>query len=149
MDAQGAKQLASVPSGLDDLVTGAEAGATPDANAVDGLTTVSSPPFRLGGPATTGWQLTFRWAFAHNATSTTADFLRVSAYDQAAHHATTLWRVRGGNTNRNGTWKSRTIDLDAFAGKNIELVFQANSSTSAALVEAAVDDVRVYQVTSP
>ena len=60
-----------------------------------------------------------------------------------------MWRVRGGNTNRNATWRSRTIHLDAFAGKNIEVVFQANSSTSAALVEAAVDDVRVYQVTSP
>ena len=41
--------------------------------------------------------------------------------------------------------RTRTLSLDAFAGQTVRLTVEASDGASDSLVEAAVDDVRVYQ----
>jgi aminopeptidase S len=66
----------------------------------------------------------------------------VSVIDGSAR--TSVWSVNGKRQNRNATWSSRTINLDAFAGRSIRLLIEAADGGTGNLVEAAVDDVRVY-----
>ena len=70
----GPKQLGNVTSGAKALVTGAAAGATADANDLDGLTTVRSTAIDL--PAAPGQRFTFRYVFAHGANSSARRPLR-------------------------------------------------------------------------
>jgi hypothetical protein len=140
-DGSGVKQRARVPSGQSDLVTGQRAGATVNANDLDGgVTSVLSPPFRLA--AGTGWRLLLRYTFAHDARASAADYLRVSVVAGSAR--TVLWSVAGRAENRNASWSARTINLDAFAGRSLRILIEAGDGGPDNLVEAAVDDVRVY-----
>lgn len=136
----GVKQQGTTTSGLADLVTGAAAGSGANANDVDGgTTTVRSPAFTLGSAGSTGWRLTFNYTFAHNNKARAADYLRVSiggdvVFTQTGHAA-----------NRNAVWKPVSINLDAYAGQTVRVVISAADGGADSLVEAAVDDVRVFQ----
>jgi len=137
----GVKQRAKVPSGQADLVTGRLAGGSATANDVDGgVTSVRSTALDLDGAS--AWRLFLRFTFAHDSRATSADYLRVSVIDGSAR--TIVWSVNGKRQNRNATWSSRTINLDAFAGRSIRLLIEAADGGTGNLVEAAVDDVRVY-----
>ena len=57
-----------------------------------------------------------------------------------------MWRASGSATERNAAWQLVTVPLDAYAGQNVRLTLEACDCAGASLVEAAVDDVRVYQV---
>jgi len=140
--AAGIKQRAAVPSGQHALVTGAKAGKKANAKDVDGGTSsVRSPAIELG-PGT-GWRVSLRWYFAHNAKSSKADFLRLSVLHNGT--PTPLLEVRGKGANRNAAWASATLDLDAWAGQTVRLLLEASDGGPDSLVEAAVDDVRVYR----
>jgi murein tripeptide amidase MpaA len=137
----GVKQRSDVVSGRIALVTGAAAGSGPAANDVDGgLTSAVSPPVQLraGKP----WTLSFRYTFAHGAASA-ADFLRVRVI--AGGSASTVFAIEGGPNERNGTWKTATVDLSRFAGKSVRLLVEASDGGGDSLLEAALDDVRVYR----
>jgi carboxypeptidase T len=138
-DAAGVKQPGRARSGEDTLVTGAAAGASAGANAVDGTTSVLSPEITLGSGR---WTLKFKFSFAHNAASTAADYLRVSVVHGGS--TTTLWAVRGQASNRNGRWRGKSFSLDAYAGQGVQLLITA-SGAAGHLVEAELDDVRVFQ----
>ena len=45
--------------------------------------------------------------------------------------------------NDNGAWASTTVDVSAFAGQSVLIVVEAANASTASLVEAAVDDVRI------
>ena len=136
----GAKQLGTTSSGVTDLVTGAAAGSAPAANDIDGgVTSVRSPAFTLGSAGSTGWTLDFRYTFAHNASATAADYLKVSIGGDV------LFTQAGFTGNRNATWSAASVNLDAYAGQTVRITIQAADGGSDALVEAAIDDVRVYQ----
>ncbi len=138
--AGGTKQPATVPSGSRALVTGAAAGLSADANDLDGGTTTAlSPPIRLSAAA--GQRLTFRWAFAHGASSTAEDGLRVSVVGQSG--SVDALAFAGAPANRNGTWASASFLLDAFAGQTVRIRIEATDGGADSLVEALVDDVRV------
>jgi len=138
----GVKQRAKVPSGQSDLVTGRLAGSSATANDLDGgVTSALSPAFRLDGGS--GWRLFLRLTFAHDSRSTSADFLRVSVVEGATR--TVVWSVTGKRQNRNARWTARTFNLDAFAGRSVRLLIEAADGGVNNLVEAAVDDVRVYR----
>ena len=78
-NAAGIKQRAYGFSGLASLVTGALTGGSVTANDVDGgVTSALSPEIRLGSPGSTGWTLSFRYTFAHNAQAKAGDQLRES-----------------------------------------------------------------------
>ena len=72
----GTQQVGTTPSGVNDLVTGAAAGASVGANDVDGGTTsIRSPAITI--PATGTTTLSFKSYFAHLNNSGTDDFFRV------------------------------------------------------------------------
>ena len=136
----GVKQAKQAFSGQYELVTGASAGSSANSNDVDGgTTTAQSPSFKLGSASSTGWTLDFEYTFAHNATSTSADYLRILA------NGTEAFRVAGSKTNQNAAWTHATVSLNALAGQTVRLTVEASDGANDSLVEAAVDDVRVYQ----
>ena len=49
----------------------------------------------------------------------------------------------GAATNVNGAWATATASLNAFAGQTVRIAIEAADASTASLVEAAVDDVRV------
>jgi carboxypeptidase T len=132
----GAKQLGTTVSGVNDLVTGRLAGADAGANDVDGgVTQMTSPAITLTGGSS--YTLSFSYYLAHGSNSSSADYLKVKV------GATTVLQELGTASNDNGAWTSATINLDAFAGQTVQIVVEAADLSSASLVEAAVDDVRI------
>ncbi|MDP8904822.1 MAG: M14 family metallopeptidase [Chloroflexota bacterium] len=139
--AAGVKQKAATRSGQADLVTGAAAGGSASANDVDGgITSVLSPPMKLGSGS---WTLSFGYYFAHDRQASASDFLRVRVV--AGSTRTTIFAVAGAATERNAAWSTVSRRLDAYAGQTIRLLIEAGDVGAASLIEAAVDDVRVYR----
>jgi hypothetical protein len=129
----GAKQLGTTTSGTFDLVTGASAGSSAGANDIDGgITTIRSPSITLPANAT----LTFAWYLAHGSNASSADFFRVRVND------TIVFQQLGAATNRNGAWATRSVSLANFSGP-VTIQFEAADASTASLVEAGVDDVRI------
>ena len=136
----GAKQLGTVPSGSNALVTGAAAGSTANDDDLDGRTTVRSRPITL--PSGAGQRLTFRYVFAHSAGSSSDDRLR-AIVETADGTRTTIFTKLGTPVDVDGTWASASIPLDAWAGQTIRLRFEAVDGGAANLLEVELDDIRV------
>jgi hypothetical protein len=49
----------------------------------------------------------------------------------------------GAAANVNGAWTTSSVSLNQFAGQTIRLVITAADASTASLVEAGVDDVRI------
>ena len=56
-----------------------------------------------------------------------------------------MFRVSGSAQNRNAAWQRATVSLDDFAGQTVRLVVESADGGPDSLVEAQLDDVRVYQ----
>ena len=139
--ASGPKQLAS-SSGQYDLATGGGAGANAQANDLDGTTTIRSRAVTLDAdPANVG-ELAFRYTFAHGLSSTSADWFRVQV-EQEDGTRTTVFQQSGRHADRDGSWATVNVNLDAYAGQTIRIVVQAKDGGPDNLVEAAIDDVRI------
>ena len=135
----GAKQLGTTVSGVNDLVTGAAAGtAAGDFDLDGGITSITSPAITLSGGST--YRLALSYYLAHGSNSSSADYLRVRVVGSTT---STVLDVRGAATNRNGAWTAANVDLTAFAGQTVRIVIDAADASTASLVEAGVDDVRV------
>lgn len=136
----GAKQLGTTVSGVNDLVTGRLAGAAAGDHDVDGgVTTITSPQVTLTGHA--NYAVQFSQYLAHGSNSSSADYLRVGVQDGAT--TTWVWARNGAAANLNGAWGAGSASLNPWAGRTIRLVVQAADASTASLVEAGVDDVRV------
>lgn len=123
------------------LVTGALRGVSSSANDLDGgLTSVRSAQVMLGSPGSSGWTLSFRYTFAHAANAGPDDYLRVSV------NGTVLFAQNGFAGFRGAQWTPVTLSLDAFAGQSVRVRIEACDCGSDSLIEAAVDDLRVYQL---
>jgi hypothetical protein len=139
----GAKQLGTTTSGSNDLVTGATAGASAGDNDVDGgVTSIRSPAIAL--PATGNLSLTFASYLANGSNSSTADFLRVRVVGNTTQ---TVYSRAGAAANVNGAWLTNTVSLNAFAGQTVRILIEAADASTASLVEAGVDDLRVTRST--
>jgi murein tripeptide amidase MpaA len=136
----GPKQLGNVPSGVRAFVTGALAGASANANDLDGLTTVRSAQIDL--PVTTGQKLTFRYVFAHDGRSSVADRFAAIVEDSTGAQTTVFLRT-GAPSDLDGVWRAASVSLDPWAGTTIHVRFQAADGGPNNLVEVEVDDVRV------
>jgi subtilisin family serine protease len=134
-------QLTNTTSGSNDLVTGASAGTGAGSFDVDGgVTTIQSPAITL--PSSGTLTLTFSWYLAHLNNSSSADFFRCVVVTGST---STVFQQLGAATNRAGSWSTATVNLSGFAGQTIRLRFEAADASTASLVEAGVDDVRVVQ----
>jgi carboxypeptidase T len=135
----GVKQKGRTTSGSFDLVTGA-AGGKANSNDVDGgVTSVRSPALKLGGGSSSGWRLDFNYTFAHNRKASSADYLRVLV------NGDVVFSQAGFAGNRNAVWTPASINLDAYAGQTVRITIEAADNGPDSVVEAAVDDVSVYQ----
>ncbi|MEW9534504.1 M14 family zinc carboxypeptidase [Microbispora sp. NPDC049125] len=140
-DSSGPKQLATPVSGSYDLVTGAAAGASAGDGDVDGgVTTIRSPAITL--PASGTLTLSFSWYLAHGSNASSADYLRVSV---AGSTTSTVFQQLGAASDRDAAWATATASLTGFAGQTVRVVVEAADASTASLVEAAVDDVRITQ----
>ncbi len=132
-------QLGTTTSGVNDLVTGASAGASAGVNDVDGgATTCTSPSITLPTGTIT---LTFSWYLAHLNNATSADYFRVSVV--VGTSSTVVFSQAGAAANRAGAWATGTVNLSSFAGQTIRLRVEAADASTASLIEAGVDDVVV------
>ncbi len=136
----GAKQLGTTTSGTFDLVTGAAAGAAAgDFDLDGGTTTIRSGPITL--PASGNLNLSFAWYLAHGTNASSADFFRVRILVGTTF--TQVFQQLGAATNRNGSWLTSSASLNAFRGQTIRIQVEAADASTASLVEAGVDDVRI------
>jgi extracellular elastinolytic metalloproteinase len=136
----GTKQQGTTVSGVNDLVTGAPAGASAGVNDIDGGTTsIQSPAITLSGGTT--FTLTFSYYLAHGTNSSTADFFRVRIVSGTT--VTTVFQELGSTANDNAAFTAQTVNLSQFAGQTIRILIEAADAAGASLVEAAVDDVRI------
>jgi hypothetical protein len=141
--ASGPKQAGAATSGSRVYVTGARKGASATANDLDGgVTTMRSAPIVMpNDPANIG-PLTFRYVFAHDAKGTTADQLRLSIEKEDGSR-TPIWSVKGNGKDRDASWQLAWLNVDAYAGQTIRLVFSAVDGGGGNLVEAELDDIRI------
>jgi extracellular elastinolytic metalloproteinase len=136
----GVKQLGTTTSGVNDLVTGRLAGASAGANDVDGgVTSMRSPAITLPAGALS---LSFSYYFAHATNSSTADFLRVSVVGTTT---AVVFQELGAATNDDAVWANTTVSLNAFAGQTVRILVETSDASTASLVEAAIDDVKITQ----
>jgi hypothetical protein len=135
-------QLGSVTSGTRALVTGHKAGSSASSYDIDGgITSIRSVPIAVPDP--TG-DLSFRYYFAHASNSSDMDFFR--AYIETADgHRTVVTEERGSAKNDPPAWLGTRVSLAPWAGQTIRIVFEAADRGPASTVEAAVDDVKVWQ----
>ena len=139
-NSSGIKQLGTTVSGLNDLSTGRLAGAAAgDFDLDGGLTSVRSPSITL--PSSGSLTLSFSFYLAHGSNSSSADFLRVRVVSGATN--TTVFQRLGAAVNVNGAWASTIVNLNAFAGQTITIFIEAADASTASLVEAGIDDVRI------
>ena len=134
------KQLGTTTSGSMAFVTGTSAGT--DASAYDldgGLTSISSPLIKL--PETTG-NLTFRYYFAHGASSSSADGFRAVVVREDGSRTVVKEELGAANAD-DASWASVSVPMQPWAGQRVRILFEAWDHSSSSLVEAAVDDVRV------
>jgi carboxypeptidase T len=136
----GPKQLGTTTSGAIAFVTGAPAGTSANADDLDGLSTVRSPAIGLNAAA--GQHLTFRYVFAHDRKSTSADHLRAIVEAQDGTQ-TAVYNVSGTSADVDGVWHAASISMDRWAGQTVHLRFEAADGGANNLVEVELDDIRI------
>lgn len=137
----GPKQLGTTVSGLNDLVTGRLAGTSAGSFDIDGgVTTIQSPAIAL--PSTGTLTLSFSFYLAHGTNSSTADFFRVRVVGSTT---SLVFEELGAANDDDAVWESRSVNISSFAGQTVRIRIEAADASTASLVEAAVDDVRIVQ----
>jgi hypothetical protein len=137
----GPKQLGTTVSGVNDLVTGRLAGVSAGAFDIDnGVTSIQSPPITL--PATGTLTLSFQYYLAHGSNATSADYFRVRVVGTTT---TTPLNVLGAPVNRDGVWTAFSGNISGQAGQTVRILIDAADASTASLVEAGVDDVKITQ----
>ena len=137
----GTKQLGTTVSGTNDLVTGRLAGAAAGDFDVDGgTTTVRSPAITL--PSTGTLTLSFSYYFAHGTNSSSADFFRVKVIGSTT---STVLEELGSTLNDDAAWATGSVNITSFAGQTVRIQIEAADASTASLVEAGVDDVKIVQ----
>ncbi len=137
----GTKQLGTTVSGVNDLVTGASAGtAAGDFDLDGGVSSIRSPAITL--PSTGTLTLSFSYYLAHGTNSSTADYLRVRVVGTTT---SLVLEELGAANNDDAVWATHSVNVTAFAGQSVRILIEAADASTASLVEAAVDDVKIVQ----
>jgi len=141
-NSSGAKQLATTVSGTNDLVTGRLAGTDAGTHDVDGgVTSIRSPAITL--PSTGTLTLSLSYYLAHGSNSSSADFFRVSIVHSGG--TTAVFTRNGAASNLNAAWAAASANLTPYAGQSVRILIEAADTSTASLVEAAVDNVSITQ----
>ena len=99
----------------------AEPGSAAGSNDVDGgITSIQSPAIAL--PAASTITLSFQLYFAHLNNATSVDLFRVRVVN-ANGQAQTVFARGGTASNVAGVWVTRTVNLSAYAGQTVRLIF--------------------------
>ncbi|MGB7342836.1 MAG: DUF4347 domain-containing protein [Pirellulaceae bacterium] len=133
-------QLNSGHTGSRALVTGLAAGGSAGSYDVDsGLTSVLSPEIDLPSGAEIELSFSYYLAYLNNAsnddffhTAIIVDGNDIELYSDHAH-----------NANTSAQWQDVTLDLSAYAGQTVQVLFEAADALGASLIEASVDDVKI------
>lgn len=137
----GALQLTAF-QGSNSLVTGRLSGTAAGAYDVDGgLTSAQSPAVAL--PSSGTLTLSLAWYLAHLNNSSSADYFRVSVVHNGG--TTTLFNQAGAASNRYGSWATGSYNLTPYAGQSVRILVQAADTSTASLVEAAIDNVTIIR----
>ncbi|MFV2108704.1 M14 family zinc carboxypeptidase [Micromonospora sp. LOL_015] len=135
----GALQLTAY-QGSNSLVTGRLAGSSAGSYDIDsGATSARSPAVAL--PSSGTLTLSLAWYLAHLNNSSSADYLRISVVHSGG--TTTLLNQSGAGSNRYGSWSTSSYNLTPYAGQTVRILVEAADASTASLVEAAIDDVRI------
>jgi len=135
----GYKQLGTTASGSFALVTGPLAGSSAGAYDLDGgVTSMRSPAINL--PSGRTLTLSFKYYLAHYTNSSSADYLRVKVIGSTT---TTVFQELGAANDDDAAWATFSVNLDSFAGQTVYIVVEAADTSTASLVEAAVDDMLI------
>lgn len=59
--------------------------------------------------------------------------------------ASQVFQSPGAAVNRNGVWTPASANISSFAGQTVRIRIEAADASTASLVEAAIDDVRITQ----
>ncbi len=138
-NSSGPKQLGTTVSGSNDLVTGRLAGSSAGSYDIDGGTTsIRSPNITL--PSSGNITLSFSYYLAHGTNSSSADFLRVQVVGSSTQ---TVFEELGAANDDDAVWATFSGSLNSFAGQTVYLLISAADASTASLVEAAIDDVRI------
>lgn len=105
-----------------------------------GVTTIQSPPITL--PSSGTLTLSFSYYMAHGTNSSSADFLRVFVVGSTTSQ---VFQELNAANDDDGVWASTTASLNAFAGQTVRIRIEAADASTASLVEAGIDDVRITQ----
>ncbi len=141
----GAKQLGTTTSGVNDLVTGRLAGSGVGSWDIDsGETSIESPPIEL--PAGASLELSFDWYFAHTSNSSADDYLTVTV--QGVSDQVVLDQ-RANGTDRDAAWQRTTVDISSFAGQTVTLLIAAADGGGGSIVEAGVDSLLIEALAPP
>src|SRR5205814_1458492 len=82
--------------------------------------------------------------FAHSATSSTSDYLRIYVEDEDAGSTRTLvFQVRGSARDVDAAWTSASVGLTRWAGRHVRILVVAQDGASGNLLEAGIDDVPI------
>lgn len=139
-------QRARAYSGSRALVTGAAAGNDVGAHDVDGgRTSIRSPLFNL--PAHHQYRVKLAYYFAHLNNSTNTDYLRISIVSENGSRKVLLLE-QGAAVNRTAQWQTIDVDISAMAGSRAWLLIEAADGGNGSIVEAAVDAIRIEQISS-
>ena len=135
-------QLGTTFSGSNDLVTARLAGTSAGANDIDaGTTSITSPAITLPGSGTL--TLSFRYYLAHLNNSSSADFLRVSVVGTTTTVVLTETLAPPTPTPRSGPGHRQ--HQRTTPGQTVRIRIEAADASTASLVEAGIDDVRITQ----
>ena len=115
----------------------------PDGRLVDRLLEAGHPVVPVGTAAIKAWR---EAEVASGAKSDPGDARVIADYLRLLVDGQEVWRTSGAASQRNAKWQLVKLSLDAYAGQTVRLSFEACDCASNSLVEAVVDDVRVYQV---
>jgi subtilisin-like proprotein convertase family protein len=144
-NSSGPKQLGTTVSGSNDLVTARLAGSSVGTNDIDnGVTSVRSPNISL--PSSGNITLEFSYYMAHTSNSSSADFLRVSVVGSSTQ---LVLEELGAANDDDAAWANFSTSLNSFAGQTVYLLVQAADNAGGSIVEAALDDVRIFSDTTP
>ena len=133
-------QTNSGSTGSRALVTGLAAGSSVGTFDVDsGLTSVLSPEISL--PANAEVELSFDYYLAYLDNASADDFFHVAIIFNGID--TELYDDHAHNSNQSAQWQNATLDLSAYAGQTIQILFEAADAATPSLIESAVDNVQV------